>query len=138
VRYIHDSWYENANILPQSGSSFPTMPGFFGKPGQNLVIGLTNLFGPHTVNQMTLGYTRIGITTYPFASAARPASLKVPSFFNDNIHNVAPTISLSGYGGISASGGNTNMYNDYEYRDDISRQIGHHTLKFGTQIYRFQ
>ena len=138
VRYMHDAWHENANIMPVSVSSFPTVPGFFAKPGQNLVIGLTDLFGPHTVNQMTLGYTRIGITTYIFPSADRPASLSIPTLFGDNIYNAPPTISLSGFGSIGAAGGNTNMYNDYNYRDDLTRQIGHHTLKFGTNIFRFQ
>ncbi|PYT79375.1 MAG: hypothetical protein DMG40_16490 [Acidobacteria bacterium] len=138
ARWAGDSWNQNQSILKPSSAAFPTIPGVIAKPGRNLVLELTNVFTPTTVNQLTFGFSRNGITNFPLPAARRPAGLTIPSIFGSNVADVIPTISIVGYGTIGADASVNNDNNVYEYRDDLSRQIGNHSLKAGFEFLRIQ
>ncbi len=137
ARYAHDNWWENESILVGTYTDFPTTPGFISKPGQNMVMALTNSFSPRTVNQFTVGFSRNHITTIPGADAQR-TGLNIPTLFNDNNLNIIPSISISGFAGVGATGFSNNANNLYTYRDDFTRQEGQHTLKAGFESVRIQ
>ena len=138
ARWAGDTWNEEQSILKPSSAAFPTIPGVIAKPGRSLVLELTNVFTPTTVNQFTFGFSRNGITNYPTAAARRPAGLTIPSIFGSNVTDVIPTISITGYGDIGSNASVNNNNNVYEYRDDLSHQIGNHSLKAGVEFLRIQ
>ena len=138
ARYAQDSWNQNQSILKPSGAAFPTIPGVIAKPGKNLVLELTNIFTPTTVNQFTFGFSRNGITNYPTSAARRPSALTIPSIFGSNVADVIPTINITGYGTIGANASVNNTNNVYEYRDDLSHQVSNHSLKAGFEALRIQ
>jgi len=138
ARYAHDSWSQDQAILKPSNQSFPTIGGFFGKPGQNLVLQWTHIFTPTTLNQATIGYSRNAITQTPDAAGQRPSSLTIPSLYNSNGYNLVPTVSLSGYSSIGAQGLTNNTNNVYTWRDDFTKQLESHSLKAGLNILRIQ
>lgn len=138
VRYAHDSWNQNQSILRPSAAAFPTIPGVFLKPGQDLVLELTNIISAATLNQFTFGYSRNGITNFPTSAGQRPAGLSIPSIFNANPANVIPTINISGFGSLGTNAATNNTNNVFEYRDDFSHQLGNHSLKTGLEIFRIQ
>ncbi|MGH9469998.1 MAG: carboxypeptidase regulatory-like domain-containing protein [Terriglobia bacterium] len=138
VRYAHDSWLQDQSILKPSSSSFTTLPGLLGKPGQSLVLELTNVLNPSTLNQLTFGFSRNGITAIPGAPLTRPSGLSIPSIFNSNVANVIPTINITGFGTLGADASVNNTNNVYTYRDDLSHQINNHSLKTGFEVFRIQ
>lgn len=138
VRYAHDSWRQQQAILKPSNQSFPTIGGYFAKPGQNIVLQWTRAFSSSLLNQATFGYSRNNITQTPDSSATRSAALAIPSLYNANIYNLIPTISISGYSSIGAQGLTNNTNNVYTWRDDLTKQLGSHALKFGVNILRIQ
>ena len=138
ARYAQDSWKQNETILKPSDTAFPTIPGVFEKPGKNLVLELTRVLSPSTLNQFTFGFSRNGITNFPGPAAQRPAGLAIPSIFNSNVNNVIPTITINGVGNIGANASVNNTNNVYEYRDDLSHQIANHSLKAGFEALRIQ
>lgn len=139
IRYAHDAWSQNQAIVRPSNQSFPTIGGFFSKPGSNAVVQWTHIFGPRVVNQATVGYSRNQITAYPNASAQRPSGLTIPSLFGANAVNVIPTITFGGgYSGIGVQGLTNNVNNVFTYRDDVTMQFGLHTIKTGGNILRIQ
>ena len=135
VRYAQDTWREDENILAPSNAAFPTEPGFIAKPGKNGVISLTDVFSPYTVNQFTLGFSRNAIQELPGSQAQR-TGLTIPSLFGANTPNVIPNITISGYSNIGVSGVTNNANPVTTYRDDLTHQIGNHTLKAGFDFMR--
>lgn len=139
ARFAHDAWSQDQAIIRPSNQSFPTIGGTFSKPGQNSVLQWTHIFGPRVVNQATIGYSRNAITQTPNASGQRPAGLTIPSLFNGNAVNTIPTITLGGgYSGIGITGLSENTNNVYTWRDDVTIQLGTHTIKAGANILRIQ
>ncbi|SEB51365.1 TonB-dependent receptor [Terriglobus roseus] len=139
LRYAHDSWSQSQAILKPSNHAFTTIGGNFSKPGSNTVVQWTHIFGPHLVNQAIAGYSRNQITQSPNAAAQRPAGLNIPSLFNANVANVIPSLSFGGgYSGIGAQGLTNNTNNVFTYRDDLTYQLGVHTLKAGLNTLRIQ
>ena len=75
LRYAHDSWHQDQGILQPSNFSFPTGPGFIGKPGYNVIGRITWTPNPATVNVFTYGFSRNAITEYPIPSAVSRSGL---------------------------------------------------------------
>lgn len=137
-RYAHDAWSQDQAILQPSNQAFPTIGGYFAKPGQNAVLQWTHIFTGSTINQAAAGFSRNAITQIPDSSAKRPAGLTIPSLYNANTYDVIPTITLSGYSSIGAQGLTNNVNNVYTWRDDFTKQVHTHTLKTGVNILRIQ
>ena len=138
LRYAHDNWYENQGIFKPSNASFPTQPGFLGKPGWNAIARLSWTINPTTVNVFTAGFSRNGITTYPNADAVSRSGLNIPEVLPGNVYNAAPDITISGYSAIGIGAPNSNVNNLFEWKDDLTHVVGNHTLKFGFDILRLQ
>ena len=138
LRYAHDNWYENQNIFEPSSTSYPTQPGYLGKPGWNAIARLTWIFNPATVNVFTDGFSRNAITTYPNAAAISRTGVNIPEVLPGNVYDAVPDITVSGYSGIGIGGPNSNVNNVYEWKDDVTRVQGSHSLKFGIDFLRLQ
>lgn len=138
LRYAHDTWAQDQGIDKPGNFSFPTGPGFLGKPGHNAIARLTNTFSPVTVNVFTYGFSRNGITQMPILSAVSRGDLKIPEVFPGNFYNAIPIVNLSGYGTIGVGGQTDNVNNVYEWKDDLTHITGNHSLKFGFDFLRIQ
>ncbi len=136
VRYALDHWSVNESVLAPGPSPFTTIPGFFSKPGQNLVAQLTNLLSPVTINQFTVGFSMNRITELPTSQSTRPSGLNIPTLFESNVKNVIPGIALAGFDSIGVGSPLINVNPVFSFREDITHQTGTHSLKFGILAYR--
>ncbi|HEY3936466.1 MAG TPA: hypothetical protein VGL97_03510, partial [Bryobacteraceae bacterium] len=138
ARYAHDNWSEIENIFEPSNTSFPTQPGFLGKPGHNAILRLTWTINPSTANVFTAGFSRNGINTYPTGAAASRAGINIPEVLPGNLFNAPPDISISGFSNIGIGSPNPNANNIFEWKDDFSHVAGNHTFQAGFDIMRLQ
>jgi hypothetical protein len=147
-RYIHDSW--NTTILtPQWGTvqnNFPTVQSTFTGPGLSMLAHLTNTISPSLLNEFIFSYTTDHITIANIdangAQWQRPANLNMGYIFNNGFGGKVPGIVI---GGTNAAYGGNGFAVDpgylpwhhanptYNFRDDLSKVIGKHTLQMGVQ-----
>lgn len=147
-RYIHDSW--NTTILtPQWGTvqnSFPSLQSTFTGPGVSMLAHLTNTISPSLLNEFIFSYTTDHITLNNInsngATFQRPSDLNMGYIFNNGFGGKLPGIVI---GGTNAAYGGNGFAMDpgylpwhhsnptYNFRDDLSKVIGKHTLQMGVQ-----
>ena len=137
-RYAHDNWYENEAIFAPSNTSFPTQPGFLGKPGYNAIARLSWTVNPTTTNVFTYGFSRNQIITYPTGAAASRTGINIPDVLPGNLFNAPPDITINGYSNIGIGAPNPNFNNLFEWKDDFTHVAGNHTLQAGVEIMRMQ
>jgi carboxypeptidase family protein len=147
-RYIHDSW-DTTILSPQWGTvqnSFPTIQSTFTGPGLSMLAHLTNTISPSLLNEFVFSYTTDRITLKNIDANGvqfqKPAGLTTGYLFKNGLGNKAPGIVIGGnnaaYGGFGFGidpgylpWHHTNP--TYNFRDDVSKVIGKHTLQFGVQ-----
>ena len=136
ARYIQDDWTQIQHKALWSAHSFDTIHSSYSKPGKNLVASLTNIVSPTMVNEFTFGFSWNTIHRPLLNMEQRPGGLDIPELFAENPGNKIPDIRLGqGWGSISAANvpydnGNPML----TFRDDLTKQVGNHSLKFGTEI----
>ncbi len=149
LRYIHDSWNTTA-MTPEWGvvqNSFPTIQSQFNGPGISMLAHLTTTFSPSLLNEFVFNYTSDHITMNNVdsngASWQRPADLTIGYLFNNGFGNKVPGIVVGGsnaaYGGngFAVDPGYLPWHHTnptYNFRDDLSKVIGKHTLQSGVQV----
>ncbi|MBV9082098.1 MAG: TonB-dependent receptor, partial [Acidobacteriaceae bacterium] len=138
LRYAHDQWYENEAIYAPSNASFPTQPGFLGKPGYNAIARLLWTINPATTNVFTAGFSRNQILTYPTGAAASRAGINIPEALPGNLFQAPPDITISGFSNIGIGSPNPNFNNIFEWKDDLTHVMGKHTIQTGLDILRLQ
>jgi len=148
-RYIHDSW-DTTILTPQWGTvtnSFPTVQSTFNGPGLSMLTHLTNTISPSLLNEFVFSYTNDHITLQNVDSNAaqwqRPADLQVGYIFNNGFGGKLPGIVIGGnnlaYGGFGfgVDPGYLPWHHTnptFNFRDDLSKVIGKHTLQMGVQV----
>jgi hypothetical protein len=147
-RYIHDSW--NTTILtPQWGAvqnNFPTVQSTFNGPGLSMLTRLTNTISPSLLNEFVFSYTTDHITLANIdangAQWQRPSGLTMGYLFNNGFGGKVPGLVIGGtnlaYGGFGfgVDPGYLPWHHSnptYNFRDDLSKVIGKHTLQAGVQ-----
>ena len=136
ARYIQDDWTQIQHKALWSAHSFDTIHSSYSKPGKNLVASLTNIVSPTMVNEFTFGFSWNTIHRPLLNMEQRPSGLNIPELFPENPGNKIPDVILGqGWGSISAANvpydnGNPML----TFRDDLTKHIGNHSLKFGTEI----
>jgi len=147
-RYIHDAW--NTTVLtPQWAvvqNSFPTVQSAFTGPGLSLLTHLTNTISPTLLNEFIFSYTTDHITLQNIpsngANFTRPAGLTMGYLFNNGFGGKMPGIVIGGtnaaYGGygFAVDPGYLPWHHSnpmYNFRDDLSKVVGRHTLQMGVQ-----
>ncbi|MGA8153940.1 MAG: carboxypeptidase regulatory-like domain-containing protein [Terriglobales bacterium] len=148
-RYIHDSW-DTTILTPQWGTvmnSFPTVQSTFNGPGLSMLTHLTNTVSPSLLNEFIFSYTTDHITLQNVDSNAsqwqRPPNLGVGYIFNNGFGGKLPGVVVGGnnlaYGGFGfgVDPGYLPWHHanpTSNFRDDLSKVIGKHTLQMGVQI----
>jgi hypothetical protein len=147
-RYIHDSW-DTTILTPQWGTvqnSFPTVQSKFTGPGISMLTHLTNTISSTLLNEFVFSYTTDHINLENIdsngATWQRPGDLHMGYIFNNGFGNKVPGLII---GGTNAAYGGNGFSVDpgylpwnhsnptYNFRDDISKVVGKHTLQAGVQ-----
>ena len=148
-RYIHDAW-DTTVVTPQWGfvqNSFPTVQNRLNGPGISMVARLTDTLSPSLLNEFVVSYVDANITLRnipgPGANLQRPSDLTTGFIFNNGFGGKPPGINVTGtnaaYGGngfvVDPSYVPWNHTNPtYGLSDNVSKQLGKHTLQFGAQV----
>ncbi|HTZ97235.1 MAG TPA: carboxypeptidase regulatory-like domain-containing protein [Terriglobales bacterium] len=147
-RYIHDQW--NTIVLsPQwatVSNSFPNLQSRFIGPGLSMLTNLTSTISPSLLNQFIVSYTTDHITMNNIdsngTSYQRPAGLTMGYLFNNGFGGKMPGVLIQGtnqaYGGygFGMDPGYLPWHHSnptYNFRDDLSKVVGKHTLQTGVQ-----
>ncbi len=147
-RYIHDSW-DTTILTPQWGTvenSFPTIQSKFTGPGISMLTHLTSTISSSLLNEFIFSYTTDHINLSNInsngATWQRPAGLNMGYIFNNGFGGKVPGIVV---GGTNAAYGGNGFAVDpgylpwhhanptYNFRDDLSKVVGKHTLQTGVQ-----
>jgi hypothetical protein len=139
--WIHDSMSQTIIPTMWSGDSYATVGDVFNNPSWAAVIKLTQTLSPTLLNETALNVNGNTIDVSPYGIYQQPSGWNAGSFFTgNNAGNRLPQIAFSG-GPI----GTTytviywpwhNSFLDYQLRDDLSKIIGKHALKFGFSYMR--
>jgi hypothetical protein len=160
-RYIHDSW-DTTVETPQWGyvqNNFPTIQNRLNGPGTSMVVRLTNTLSSSLLNEFVVSYVNSHITfkdqTAPGVTLPAIANCNSPSvganstppcmgyLFNNGAGGKTPGIIIGGTNGAYGGNGFTvdpsyapweHTNPTYSLSDNVSKQIGGHTLQFGIQI----
>ena len=148
-RYIHDSW-DTTILTPQWGTvqnSFPTIESYFTGPGLSMLAHLTNAISPSLLNEFIFSYTTDHINLNNIDANGvqwqRPSSLTMGYLFNNGFGNKVPGIVIGGtnqaYGGngFAVDPGYLPWHHSnptYNFRDDLSKVMGKHTIQTGIQV----
>lgn len=127
-RYLHD----RSSLTPDLFANPNAQPGFDtyqGGPSELGQAGWTHVFTPTLLNEFRVAETRIN-----FLFAPTPESLANPLY-------TAPTLALSGTGGITSVGFSSNfpqgrIQETYQFQDTVSWTHGRHTIRAGGDIGR--
>jgi len=148
-RYIHDSW-DTTILTPQWGTvqnSFPTIESYFTGPGLSMLAHLTNAISPSLLNEFIFSYTTDHINLNNIDANGvqwqRPSSLTMGYLFNNGFGDKVPGIVIGGtnqaYGGngFAVDPGYLPWHHSnptYNFRDDLSKVMGKHTIQTGIQV----
>jgi hypothetical protein len=138
-RYAQDS----ADIRnPYGGSSATSVstnfPGIGAteatRPGKNLVVNMTNIFGPTLLNEFSFTYAGREITQKPITEEAERTKLgvSIPEIFAENDGNIIPTINLgSGFAALNVSRVWLKQLYNLEFMNNLTKIMGRHVIKTG-------
>jgi hypothetical protein len=139
--YIRDTVDQTFPTTQWSGDTYPTIGTQFINPPQSVVLKLTRSISSSLLNEFMVAYQRQPLTLNPVGTFRRPSNLTIKELFPDNRDNRIPTINLFG----PALGVNYdpsawpwyNVSNTWTWRDELSKSLGNHSLKFGGEYMRF-
>jgi hypothetical protein len=148
-RYIHDSW-DTTILSPQWAvvqNSFPYIQSKFTGPGVSGVTHLVDTISPTMLNDFMFSFTTDHIDLYNInsngATWQRPPDLTMGYIFNNGFGGKTPGIVIAGtnqsYGGLgfAEDPGYLPWHHSnptYNFRDDVSKVLGRHTLQAGVQV----
>ncbi len=134
-RLTNDKWWL---VFPFRNNTLDFVPNPRPRPGYITSIALTHSFSPSMINYFSFSIGKNSIQGTPDVSViTRPAlGLTFPEIYPANRSDVGPQINVSGFAGYNAGDRLKNGNGTFTWRDDFSKVIGSHTLKFGTQITR--
>jgi hypothetical protein len=134
-RWTHDEW----NIFnPFQGSSLGIVPGDRPRPGYVTAVTLNHLFSPTTLNYFSFALTHNIIVATPNNSIMKrdALGLNYPEIYPGNRFGTGPNLNISGFASYSAGDGLKKYIATLQWRDDFSKVVGAHTMKFGVLIIR--
>ena len=131
--------YSINNLDQYNPGSFPTSGGrSISLRTQNAVLSETHIFSPTLLNELRLGYARMYRTDAPQGLGTNHTVLSGIGGFEETTANFPgfPTISITGYGGISGNDFSplTNPTNTYEIIDAATWIHGAHSFRFGMDL----
>ena len=135
----------STDTLPFTGA---TIPGF-GDMNTTIIdqgsLGYTRQINSTMVNDLEVHYTRFNFDAVEPQHVVTPASLGFSIFPQNAAAASVPTISFTGTNtsqpaftmGFSTNGPQPRIDQVYQLNDSISKSLGHHNLKFGYDLRRY-
>jgi len=125
-------------VFPFRNNTFAFVPNPRPRPGYITAISLQHSFSPTMINYFSFNISKNSIQGTPDVSAiTRPAlGLTFQEIYPANRSNVAPQVNIAGFSGYNAGDRIKNGNGTFQFRDDFTKVLGSHTLKFGAQITR--
>src|ERR1700752_1666017 len=134
VRYINEKWTHGNNTTNWGDVPFPTLQDDWKQPSNSLAIKLTNTIGATAVNdfQFSRSGNDIFIDTASSSTAlVNDIASKFPTVFPHAANVPAVMWGPGGYDNIWHQAPWANHEDLFSWKDDFSKVIGSHELKFG-------
>lgn len=134
-RWTHDEF----NIWNAfQGGNTGIVPGGRPRPGFTTIATLRQTLSPTMLNSFAFSVTANQIAGDPQLQVLRrdALGLNYPEIFANNQYQVGPNMNLSGFTGYTVGDRMKNHMATFQWRDDFSKVLGAHTLKFGVQVTR--
>lgn len=121
---------------PFQGGNLGTVPGTRPRPGWTTVASAQTTLSNTLLNSVGGSITRNEIAAGPQNEImARSAlGLTYPEIYGSNRFGTGPDVTLTGFTGYNAGDYIRNRNLTYQFRDDLSKVAGSHSLKFGGQV----
>ena len=134
-RWTHDNW-DLWNAF--QGGNTGIVPGGRPRPGYTTMLGMNHTFSPTMLNYFSFSFTHNTISGLPANGVLRRDALGLtyPEIFGINQYQVGPDLNLAGFTGYTVGDRIHNLNATFQWRDDFTKVVGSHTLKFGAQITR--
>ena len=136
--------YENApfnDSVPFSGADLPGFTSTNPETTYEFTTAWNHTFSPTTLNEARVAYLRFNFTANEPATSIDPTAYGF-SGITPQVSSLAslPIINLASGGfftlGFSSNGPQPRVQNTYQFTDNFSKVIGHHTLKAGFSMDR--
>jgi hypothetical protein len=126
-------------IEPFAGTGFATIPGFgndVSRRGQNLAAAATFATGRY-VNDLRVGYTRVGISVFPEDASITNSSIGLPTLSNNPRDAGLSLINVAGFSPVGHEYNNPqeSTATTIQIADTASAAFGAHLLKVGAEWY---
>jgi hypothetical protein len=134
-RLTHDKMYL---VFPFRNNTLDFVPNPRPRPGYVTSLSLQHSFSPTTINYFSFSVSKNKIQGRPdFSVITRPKlGLTYAEIYPANRSNVAPQLNLSGFAGYNSGDRISTANGNFQWRDDFTKVVRSHTLKFGAQITR--
>ncbi len=118
------------------GGNLGIVPGTRPRPGWSSVVTFSWTLTNTLLNSFGFSVNANRIEGDPRNQVISRAALGLtyPEIFQDNRFAVGPNMNIAGFTGFTAGDFIRNRARTIQFRDDLSKVIGSHTLKFGAQI----
>ena len=124
-----------------SNSSFQTVGTTFNTPSYASQIRLVQTINKDLLNEVAFNWDNNAIAIVPFGTYEAPSGFNAAKFFPDSrAGNRAPNISIGGSYGVNMGVSNypwTNVYNNWEEKDNLHWTRGRHGMSFGGSYWRY-
>lgn len=138
--YIRNGINQNFPTTLWSGDSYPTVGTDFLNEPQAVMLKLTRSISPTLLNEAMIGWSRQPLTLLPTGNYQRPSGFNVSELFPGNADNRIPVIGFGAPLNTSfdlASWPWTNVYQNWQIRDSVSKIAGNHSLNFGAEFMHY-
>ncbi len=134
-RLTKDKW---DLVFPFRNNTLDFVPNPRPRPGFLTSIALQHSFSPTALNYFSFSIGKNKIQGSPdFSKITRPAlGLTFPEIYPANRSNAGPQVTIAGFTGYNSGDRISTANGTFTWRDDFTKVLGSHTLKFGTQITR--
>lgn len=119
-----------AGTIPIQGTSGET-------PAFNSQVSLMTIINPTTINEVLLGFSSYRSRSYPYPQFASRSQYGItyPEVVAGNVGNMIPNVTVSGLSFLGVSAAPSGLGSpSYHWRDNFSKTVNRHTLKFGVYI----
>ncbi len=137
-------WSSSTNkvVQPFGGGPLGIGPGSRDRPGYLESLSLSHTISPTTLNYFSFNVTKdhvgVGRGIIGDQQSEAVTGVDVPLIFPSNRSNIMPQLMVAGFASITTYDRNQGKNGYFVWRDDFSKVMGHHTLKFGVQMSRGQ
>ena len=138
--WVHDSMENTQYPSMWSGDSYYTVGTIFKNPSWGSVIKLTQTLSPTLLNETSFNVNGNHINMSPVGTYTQPSGWNASGIFNGNDpQHRLPSVAFNGAPNTTWTTNYwpwSNAYLNYQPRDDVSWNKGHHQFKFGAAYMR--